>query len=140
MDNKRLKLASHWAERGTSFQKICLREISFKDLIVITKIWNTTRRFRVLEEREIRLRENQATIQDIAEPMNQTGLTLIPSGPQVVDQPNCPVASKHQGTSRSVDKSHHYSQSQVVSRRRQGYKGKKYVFQPKEERVRPNNP
>ncbi|MBW0486151.1 hypothetical protein O181_025866 [Austropuccinia psidii MF-1] len=34
------------------------------------------------------------------------------------------VASNHLGASGSVAKSHHSSQSQVVSRRRQGYKGK----------------
>ncbi|MBW0474346.1 hypothetical protein O181_014061 [Austropuccinia psidii MF-1] len=43
---------------------------------------------------------------------------------QGVDQPKSPVASHHSGTSRSVAKSHHYSQSQVVSRRRQRYRGK----------------
>ncbi|MBW0567001.1 hypothetical protein O181_106716 [Austropuccinia psidii MF-1] len=84
----------------------------------------TTRQFRLLEEREIRIRENQATIQAIEEQLNQTGATLIPSGSQVVDQTSSPVASHHSGTNRSVAKSHHYSQSQVVSRRRQGYKGK----------------
>ncbi|MBW0556410.1 hypothetical protein O181_096125, partial [Austropuccinia psidii MF-1] len=33
MDNKRLNLASHWEELGASFQKICLKEIDFKDLM-----------------------------------------------------------------------------------------------------------
>ncbi|MBW0468915.1 hypothetical protein O181_008630 [Austropuccinia psidii MF-1] len=37
MDNKRFNLESHWEELGASFQKICLKEISFKDLMVITK-------------------------------------------------------------------------------------------------------
>ncbi|MBW0528279.1 hypothetical protein O181_067994 [Austropuccinia psidii MF-1] len=37
MENKRFNLASHWAELGASCQKICLKEIDFKDLIVITK-------------------------------------------------------------------------------------------------------
>ncbi|MBW0551712.1 hypothetical protein O181_091427 [Austropuccinia psidii MF-1] len=40
IDNKRFNLASHWAELGASFQKICLKEIDFKDLMVITKGWN----------------------------------------------------------------------------------------------------
>ncbi|MBW0502349.1 hypothetical protein O181_042064 [Austropuccinia psidii MF-1] len=35
-----------------------------------------------------------------------------------------PVASQHSETNRSVDKSHHSSQSQEGSRRRHGYKGK----------------
>ncbi|MBW0524557.1 hypothetical protein O181_064272 [Austropuccinia psidii MF-1] len=58
MDKKRFNLASHWAELGTSFQRICLKEIDFKDLMVITKLWNPTRQFRLLEERETRIREN----------------------------------------------------------------------------------
>ncbi|MBW0463074.1 hypothetical protein O181_002789 [Austropuccinia psidii MF-1] len=37
MDNKRFNLASHWAELGESCQKICRKEIEFKDLMIITK-------------------------------------------------------------------------------------------------------
>ncbi|MBW0546840.1 hypothetical protein O181_086555 [Austropuccinia psidii MF-1] len=70
MDNKRFNLASHWAEIGASFQKICLKEIPFKDLMVITKVLNPTRQFRLLEERQTRIRENQATIQAIEEQLN----------------------------------------------------------------------
>ncbi|MBW0521884.1 hypothetical protein O181_061599 [Austropuccinia psidii MF-1] len=44
MSNKRLNLASHWAELGASFQKICLKEIDFRDLRVIPKGWNPTRK------------------------------------------------------------------------------------------------
>ncbi|MBW0480690.1 hypothetical protein O181_020405 [Austropuccinia psidii MF-1] len=33
MDNKRFNLASHWAELGESSQKICLKEIDFRDLM-----------------------------------------------------------------------------------------------------------
>ncbi|MBW0473238.1 hypothetical protein O181_012953 [Austropuccinia psidii MF-1] len=86
----------------------------------ITKGWNPTRKLRLLEERETRIRINQATIQAIEQQMNQTGPTLIPSGSQGVGQPSSPVASHHSGTSRSVANSHHSSQSQVDSRRRQG--------------------
>ncbi|MBW0479671.1 hypothetical protein O181_019386 [Austropuccinia psidii MF-1] len=67
MDNKRSNLASHWAELGEIFPKICLEEIPFKDLMVITKGWNPTRKFRFLEERETRIRGNQANIQAIEE-------------------------------------------------------------------------
>ncbi|MBW0479650.1 hypothetical protein O181_019365 [Austropuccinia psidii MF-1] len=63
-----------------------------------------------------------------------------PGGSQVVGQTSSPVASHHSGTSISVAKSHHSSQSQEVCRRRQGYKGKKDLFQPKAGRVRPNDP
>ncbi|MBW0462987.1 hypothetical protein O181_002702 [Austropuccinia psidii MF-1] len=61
------KLASQLAELGASYQKICVKEIPFKDLMVITKGWHPTRKFRLLEERETRIKENQATIQAIEE-------------------------------------------------------------------------
>ncbi|MBW0593152.1 hypothetical protein O181_132867 [Austropuccinia psidii MF-1] len=88
--------------------------------MLITKFWNPTRKFRLLE-----VRENQATIQDIEAQLTQTGHTHIPSGSQGVDQNISPVASNHSGTKRSVAKSHHSSQYQEASRRRQGYKGKR---------------
>ncbi|MBW0468838.1 hypothetical protein O181_008553 [Austropuccinia psidii MF-1] len=44
MDNKRINRASHWAELGASCQRICLKEIDFRDLMVITKGWNPTRK------------------------------------------------------------------------------------------------
>ncbi|MBW0562257.1 hypothetical protein O181_101972 [Austropuccinia psidii MF-1] len=123
MDNKRFSLASHWEEHGASGQKICLKEIDFKDLMVITKGWNPTRQFRLLEVRENWTRENQATIQAIEEQVTQTGHTQIPSGSQGAGQISSPVTSHHSKTNRSVAKSHHSSQSQEASRRRQGYKG-----------------
>ncbi|MBW0531444.1 hypothetical protein O181_071159 [Austropuccinia psidii MF-1] len=73
MDNKRFNLASQWAEFGASCQKICLKEIDFKDLMVITKGWNPTRNFRLLEAKAQRIRENQATIQATEEQLTQTG-------------------------------------------------------------------
>ncbi|MBW0491775.1 hypothetical protein O181_031490 [Austropuccinia psidii MF-1] len=99
--------------------------MDFRDLMVITKGWNPTRKFRLLEVRANRMRENQATIQAIEEQLTQTGHTQIPSASQGVDQTSSPVASHHSGTNRSVAKGHHSSQSQEVSRRRQGHKGKK---------------
>ncbi|MBW0492409.1 hypothetical protein O181_032124 [Austropuccinia psidii MF-1] len=92
--------------------------------MVITKRWNPNRQPKLLEERETRISENEATIQAIEEQLNQTEPTPIPSGSQGVDQPSSPVASQYAGSSISLFKSHHYSQSQVVSRRRQRYKGK----------------
>ncbi|MBW0515146.1 hypothetical protein O181_054861 [Austropuccinia psidii MF-1] len=128
MDNKRFNLASHWAELGSCFQMIYIKEIDFKDLMVITKGWNPTRHLSLLEEGETRIRENQAIIQAIEEQLTQTGNTQIPSGSKGVGQTSSPVASNHPGTNRSVAKSHHSSQSQVVSRRRQGYKGKNKTY------------
>ncbi|MBW0485526.1 hypothetical protein O181_025241 [Austropuccinia psidii MF-1] len=43
MDNKTLSLAFHWAGLGASSQRIFLKEIDFRDLMVITKGWNPTR-------------------------------------------------------------------------------------------------
>ncbi|MBW0545172.1 hypothetical protein O181_084887 [Austropuccinia psidii MF-1] len=124
MDNKKFNLASHWENLEASFQKICLKEIDLKYLMVITKAWNPTRKLKILEEREFRIRENQATIQAVEEQLTQTGHTWIPSGAQGVGQPSSPVASHHSGTNRAVAKSHPSSQSQVGSRRRKGYKRK----------------
>ncbi|MBW0590110.1 hypothetical protein O181_129825 [Austropuccinia psidii MF-1] len=51
MESKRFNLESHCSDLGASFQKICLKEIPFKDM-VITKGWNPNRQFKLLEERE----------------------------------------------------------------------------------------
>ncbi|MBW0515650.1 hypothetical protein O181_055365 [Austropuccinia psidii MF-1] len=80
MENKRFNLASQWEELGESFQKICLKEIDFKGLMVISKHWSPTRQFRLLEERATRIREIRATIQAVEEQLTQTGYTKIPSG------------------------------------------------------------
>ncbi|MBW0549762.1 hypothetical protein O181_089477 [Austropuccinia psidii MF-1] len=124
MDNKKFNLASHWAELGAIFQKICLQEIDSRDLMVITKGWSPTRQFRLLEVRTNMIRENQATIQAINEHLTQTGHTQIPSGSQGGGQSSSPVASHHSETNISVAKSHQSSQSHKAFRRRQGYKGK----------------
>ncbi|MBW0507216.1 hypothetical protein O181_046931 [Austropuccinia psidii MF-1] len=92
MDSKRFNLALRWEELGASCQKVCLKEITFKDFMVITKGWNPNRKFKLLEERATSIRENQATSQAIEEQLNQTEPTMIPSGSQEVDQPNSPVA------------------------------------------------
>ncbi|MBW0521180.1 hypothetical protein O181_060895 [Austropuccinia psidii MF-1] len=92
--------------------------------MVITKGWNPTRKFRLLDVRANMLRENQATIQAIEEKLTQPGNTQIYSGSQGAGQISSPVASHPSETNKSVAKSHHSSQSQEVSRRRQGYKGK----------------
>ncbi|MBW0480251.1 hypothetical protein O181_019966 [Austropuccinia psidii MF-1] len=48
MDKKRFNLVNNWAELEASCQKICLKEIDFKDIMVMTKGWNPTRQFRLL--------------------------------------------------------------------------------------------
>ncbi|MBW0507024.1 hypothetical protein O181_046739 [Austropuccinia psidii MF-1] len=120
MDNKRFNLAFHCTGLGESCQKICLKEIDFRELMVITKGWNHTRKFRLLEVRENRIRENQATIHAIKDQLTKTGHIQIPSGSQGAGQISSPVAAHHSETNRSVAKSHHSSQSQEGSRRRQG--------------------
>ncbi|MBW0488695.1 hypothetical protein O181_028410 [Austropuccinia psidii MF-1] len=119
MDKKRFDLASHWEEHGASFKKIWLKEIEFRDLMVITKDWNPTRQLRLLEVRENRIKENQATIQAIEEELTQTGNTQIPSGSQGPDQ-------------------NQLSRSFQENTRIQGQK--QDHLQPEEERVRPNDP
>ncbi|MBW0542463.1 hypothetical protein O181_082178 [Austropuccinia psidii MF-1] len=109
--------------------------------MIITKGWNPTRQFRLLEARANKIKENQATIQAIEEQLTQTGHVQIPSGSQGAGQISSPVDSHHSEINRSVAKSHHSFHSQVVSRRRQGHKGQsKTSFQPKAERIRPNDP
>ncbi|MBW0573913.1 hypothetical protein O181_113628 [Austropuccinia psidii MF-1] len=125
MENKRFNLASHWEGLGASWNKIFLKEIDFRYLMVITKGWNPSRKFRLLEVRANRIRENQATIQAIKEQLTQKGYTQITSGSQGEGQIRSPLASHHSETNRSVAKGHHSSQSSEVSRSRQGYKGKK---------------
>ncbi|MBW0522903.1 hypothetical protein O181_062618 [Austropuccinia psidii MF-1] len=66
--------------------------------------------------------------------------TQIPSGSQRAGQISSSVASHHSETNRSVAKSHHSSQSQEVSRRRQGYKGKNKTTFSQRKGVRPNDP
>ncbi|MBW0554683.1 hypothetical protein O181_094398 [Austropuccinia psidii MF-1] len=110
IDNKRFNLASHWEELGASCQRICLKELDFKDLMVITKGWSPTRKFRLLEARANRIRENQATIQAIEEQLTQTAPTQIPSGSQGAGQTSSPVASHHSNTNKSVTRSNHSSQ------------------------------
>ncbi|MBW0513245.1 hypothetical protein O181_052960 [Austropuccinia psidii MF-1] len=85
--------------------------------MVITKGWNPTRQFRLLEERATRIRENKATLQAIEEQLTQTGHTKIPSGPQGVDQNSSPFLGEDKDTRQKQD-----------------------LFQAKAERVRPNNP
>ncbi|MBW0533205.1 hypothetical protein O181_072920 [Austropuccinia psidii MF-1] len=50
MDNKRLKVVQSWGELGAGFQKICLKETPFIDLMVITKGLNSNRQLKLLEE------------------------------------------------------------------------------------------
>ncbi|MBW0509551.1 hypothetical protein O181_049266 [Austropuccinia psidii MF-1] len=82
MDNKRFNLEFHWEELGASCQEIFLKQIEFKDLMIITKGCNPTRQFRLLEVRASWIRENQATIQAIEEQLAHTGHIQIPSGSQ----------------------------------------------------------
>ncbi|MBW0498195.1 hypothetical protein O181_037910 [Austropuccinia psidii MF-1] len=125
MDNKSFSLESHWEELGASCQKICLKEIDFKDLMIITKGWNTTRQFRPLKVRGNKIRKNQATIKAIEEQLTQTVHIQIHSGSQGSGQINSALASNHSETHISVANSHHSSHSQEDSWRKQGHKGKK---------------
>ncbi|MBW0485276.1 hypothetical protein O181_024991 [Austropuccinia psidii MF-1] len=67
MQNRIVNLPSHWAEFGETFQKICLRGISFKDLMEIAKYWNPNNKLKLREGREAKIKEDQATIKAIEE-------------------------------------------------------------------------
>ncbi|MBW0502523.1 hypothetical protein O181_042238 [Austropuccinia psidii MF-1] len=99
MDNMSFDL-EHWEELGAGFQKICLKDIPFKDLMVITKGCNSSRKFKLLEDREAGIIENQATIQGIEEQLNWKEHSIIPSGSQGVNRPEFSVASHYPGTRR----------------------------------------
>ncbi|MBW0490645.1 hypothetical protein O181_030360 [Austropuccinia psidii MF-1] len=87
----------------------------------ITKGWNPNKKLKLLQDRASKIRENQATIKAIDEKWNQKEHIITLSGSQlVVNQLNSPVASHHSESSRSVTKSDHYLQFEVVFRRRQG--------------------
>ncbi|MBW0483673.1 hypothetical protein O181_023388 [Austropuccinia psidii MF-1] len=94
----------------------------------INKGFNSNRKFKLLEERAARIRENQATIQAIEEELKKKEDTLIPSGSQRVKQPSTPVASHNSGTRRSVAKRQNSPQSQVLSRRSKGSKFQNKTF------------
>ncbi|MBW0496101.1 hypothetical protein O181_035816 [Austropuccinia psidii MF-1] len=49
IEKKRFNLSSHWEELGASFQKVCIKQRDFKDLMVITKGWNSNRKIILLE-------------------------------------------------------------------------------------------
>ncbi|MBW0527071.1 hypothetical protein O181_066786 [Austropuccinia psidii MF-1] len=65
MENKLLTIAASWEEVIITTQKICLKQIPWMDLMEEMKVWNPKRNFKVLEERETRIRENQESIKDI---------------------------------------------------------------------------
>ncbi|MBW0466643.1 hypothetical protein O181_006358 [Austropuccinia psidii MF-1] len=91
----------------------------------ITKRWNPNRKFKILEEREAKIGENQATIKPMEEKWSQKDNTFIPSGSKEMEsQPNYSVDSYHTEYGKSGSKSHDSSQFLVVSRRRKGSKGK----------------
>ncbi|MBW0561737.1 hypothetical protein O181_101452 [Austropuccinia psidii MF-1] len=83
--------------------------------MVITKGWNPTREFRLLDLSANRIRENKAIIQAIEEQLTQTGHTQIPSGSQGEGQISSPEKTRIQGQ-------------------------KQDHLQPEDERVRPNDP
>ncbi|MBW0541368.1 hypothetical protein O181_081083 [Austropuccinia psidii MF-1] len=117
MDNKRFNLASHWAEPEASFQKICLKEIPFKDLLVIIKGWNPARKIRLLEERETWLRLTRSR-------KTQLSSSFTPFGHKKIcgqESPFFTIPCSFQGKTR-------------IQGQKQDF------FEPKAERVRPNDP
>ncbi|MBW0521508.1 hypothetical protein O181_061223 [Austropuccinia psidii MF-1] len=119
MDKKRFKLAFHLEELGARFQKICLREIPFKDLMEITKGWNPTRQRTSVPERahydSFKLPRSRP---------NQISSHLTPFGHQQIigqESPFFTIPGSFQKKTR-------------IQGQKQDH------LQPKEERFRPNDP
>ncbi|MBW0500654.1 hypothetical protein O181_040369 [Austropuccinia psidii MF-1] len=141
MDNKRFNLASQLEELLESCQKICLKEIDFKTLMVITKGWKPTRQFRLLQ---VRAKKNKGES------------SHYPSYKRTTDQDRAYSDSFRLTRSRPNQLSSGFTpfRTQTISgqespfftipgsfqekRRTQGQK--QDLFQPKAERVRPNYP
>ncbi|MBW0469837.1 hypothetical protein O181_009552 [Austropuccinia psidii MF-1] len=114
MDKKRFNLAYHWAELGASCQKICLKEIEFKGLMVITKGWHCTRQRAADPDRaysdSFRLTGSRPT-------QLSSGFTSL----RYQESPFFTIPGSFQ--------------------EKTGIQGQKHnIFQPKAERVRPNYP
>ncbi|MBW0504663.1 hypothetical protein O181_044378 [Austropuccinia psidii MF-1] len=122
MYNKRFDLASHWEELGASFKKTCLKEIDFKDVVVITKGWNPTMQFQLLEQRATSIRDNQTTIQAIEEQLIRQGiLRFLQDLKDVQESPLFTIPGSFQEKIRIQEQ-------------------KQDLFQPQAEGVRPNDP
>ncbi|MBW0552121.1 hypothetical protein O181_091836 [Austropuccinia psidii MF-1] len=119
MDKKRFNLASHWEELEASCQRICLKEIDFKDLMVITKDWNPTRKRTVNPDRAY---SDSFRITRSRPKKLSSGFT--PFRNQQVSDQESPFFTIPGGFQEKT--------------RIQGEK--QDLFQSKEERVRPNNP
>ncbi|MBW0480659.1 hypothetical protein O181_020374 [Austropuccinia psidii MF-1] len=119
MDNKRFKLASHWTELLVSCQKICLKEIDFKNLKVITKGWKPTRKRTAELDRaysdSFRLKRSRP---------NQPSSSFTPFRKQQISAQESPFFTFPGGFQEKTS-----------------IQGKKQdLFQPKAERIRPNDP
>ncbi|MBW0505739.1 hypothetical protein O181_045454 [Austropuccinia psidii MF-1] len=89
----------------------------------LAKGLNPNNKFKLLKERETKIRQNQATVQAIEEQWIQKEHILTPLVSQVVYQTNSQVASH-----KSVAKSHHYSQFWEVFRRIKGPKARERLI------------
>ncbi|MBW0465957.1 hypothetical protein O181_005672 [Austropuccinia psidii MF-1] len=109
--------------------------------MVITKGWNPTRKFRLLEDRATRMRENQANIQAIEEQLTQTGHTQIHSGSQR-SRPNQLSSSFTQFRNQQISgqESPFFTIPGFFQEKTKIQGQKQDLFQPKEERVRPDDP
>ncbi|MBW0463469.1 hypothetical protein O181_003184 [Austropuccinia psidii MF-1] len=114
---KSFNLDSHWEELQKGFQKILQKGISFKGPMEITKGWKPNSQFKLLEQREAKIRENRAIIEAIKGQWNGKGYKLISSGShKVVNQPKSPVTSQHSEYNKSVAKSPYFPKSTIFPR------------------------
>ncbi|MBW0463657.1 hypothetical protein O181_003372 [Austropuccinia psidii MF-1] len=137
MDNKRFNLASHWEDLGASFWKICLKEIPLKDFMVITKGWNPTRKFRLLEERETRIRQ-YLSYRRTSEPKRAYSYSFRLTRSRPTQLSSGFTTFRHQQISVQESPFFIIPGSFKEKTRIQGKK--QDLFQSKAERVRPNDP
>ncbi|MBW0546092.1 hypothetical protein O181_085807 [Austropuccinia psidii MF-1] len=108
--------------------------------MVITKGWNTTRQFRLLEARATRIRENQATIQAIEEQLPRQGILRFLQAHK--EQAKSALQWLH-----TIQKPADQWPRVTILHNSRKFPGEdketraiKDLFQPKAERVRPHNP
>ncbi|MBW0528936.1 hypothetical protein O181_068651 [Austropuccinia psidii MF-1] len=63
-------IASSWAEIGIITQNICLKKMTWLDLMEEIKAFNPNNNFKLSEETENRIKENQEAIQAIEKSLN----------------------------------------------------------------------
>ncbi|MBW0557659.1 hypothetical protein O181_097374 [Austropuccinia psidii MF-1] len=88
-------MAESWEEVGLTTQKICLKQMTWIDLIKEKKVWNPNKNIKLLERKATRIKENQAAIQAIEKyfHMEEPSQILVPQDMEE-DAPSSPQKSR----------------------------------------------